>query len=83
MHKIVYLAVKKGNILVNINSRPFLITINFDKETEKNKDEDLIIRLEPRLSRYPGKSKGSCNSASGRQRHLGVIVMTILQTGMK
>ena len=24
-----------------------------------------------------------CNSASGRPRHLGVIVLTILQTGMK
>ena len=57
MHKIVYLAVKKGNIKVNIISSPFLIAINFDKETEKNKEDDLIIRLEPRFLQIPWKIK--------------------------
>ena len=32
---------------------------------------------------YCTRPSASCNSASGRPRHLGVIVLTILQTGMK
>ena len=32
---------------------------------------------------YCTRPKSSCNSASGRPWHLGVIVLTILQTGMK
>ena len=33
---------------------------------------------------YEGaEPSASCNSASGRPRHLGVIVLTTLQTGMK
>ena len=35
------------------------------------------------LMHYCTQPSASCNSASGRPRHLGVIVLTILQTGMK
>ena len=35
------------------------------------------------LMHYRTRPSASCNSASGRPRHLRVIVLTILQTGMK
>ena len=35
------------------------------------------------LTHYSTRPSASCNSASGRPRHLGVIVLTILQTGIK
>ena len=57
MHKIVYLAVKKVNILVNIISSPFLIAINFDKETEKNKEEDPIYQTGTKAIQIPWEIK--------------------------
>ena len=35
------------------------------------------------LMHYCTQPKALCNSASGRPWHLGAIVLTILQTGMK
>ena len=48
----------------------------------------VIVHLLPRgavddLMHYCTRPKAKCNSASGRPRYRGVIVWTILQTGMK
>ena len=47
-----------------------------------------IVRLLPigaidDLMQYFTRPTALCNSASGRPQHRGVIVLTILQTGMK
>ena len=47
-----------------------------------------IVKLLPlgtvdNLMYYYTRPSAFCNSASGRPRHFGVIVLTILQTGMK
>ena len=42
-----------------------------------------IVKLLPLGTVDDLMSSASCNSASGRPRHLGVIVLTILQMGMK
>ena len=51
-------------------------------------DQFSIVKLLPLgtvddLVHYSTQPAASCNSASGSPRHLGVIVSTIQQTGMK
>ena len=42
----------------------------------------LLLGTAGDLMHYCTRPSASCNNASGRPRHLGVIVWTILQTGM-
>ena len=53
------------------------------KQESRHECEGWIAKSVLRITDGHHKPSASCNSASGRPRHLGVIVLTILQTSMK